>query len=403
MSAAGTQIPEPNCGSRRQRVWRWVGIAAALAAAGLYFYYSWAIWPPILCAFLLAMVLDPLVDRLENRGWPRAVAVLLIFLGTLALLGTLLFLAIPTVTTQIRQVAVELELKFPGITSAQLEKTARVILRRTEAPAWIRGPVMQLAHDGTQTLSQSLTWFSRMLVRMIPNLAWVVIMPLVAFYALSDYHVIYAKFLLLLPIEQRKPAQELIAEITAIFGSYLRSLALLCAMNGAANGLLIAVIGVPYALTLGVLTGLLYAVPLVGPIAAVALVAGVALISVSLPKALLVVAITIVLQQVVFDQILAPRVLGSHVGLNPILTIIALLSGQVIFGLGGLLLAVPLAASIQRVILHVVPKLNRQLTLKPREALREDVDATQAEERAAEAEVEASDHSGLEQVVENVQ
>jgi predicted PurR-regulated permease PerM len=300
-------------------------------------------------------------------------------------------------------VAVELELKFPGITSAQLEKTARVILRRTEAPAWIRGPVMQLAHDGTQTLSQSLTWFSRMLVRMIPNLAWVVIMPLVAFYALSDYHVIYAKFLLLLPIEQRKPAQELIAEITAIFGSYLRSLALLCAMNGAANGLLIAVIGVPYALTLGVLTGLLYAVPLVGPIAAVALVAGVALISVSLPKALLVVAITIVLQQVVFDQILAPRVLGSHVGLNPILTIIALLSGQVIFGLGGLLLAVPLAASIQRVILHVVPKLNRQLTLKPREALREDVDATQAEERAAEAEVEASDHSDLEQVVENVQ
>jgi predicted PurR-regulated permease PerM len=174
-------------------------------------------------------------------------------------------------------------------------------------------------------------------------------------------------------------------------------------MNGAANGLLIAVMGVPYALTLGVLTGLLYAVPLVGPIAAVALVAGVALISVSLAKALLVVAITIVLQQVVFDQLLAPRFLGSHVGLNPILTIIALLSGQVIFGLGGLLLAVPLAASIQRVILHVVPKLNRQLTLKPREALREDVDATQAEERAAEAEVEASDHSDLEQVVENVQ
>jgi predicted PurR-regulated permease PerM len=262
---------------------------------------------------------------------------------------------------------------------------------------------MEFAREGTQTLSQSLTWFSHMLVRMIPNLAWVVIMPLVAFYALSDYHVIYAKFLLLLPSEQRKPAQELIAEITAIFGSYLRSLALLCAMNGAANGLLIFVMGVPYALTLGVLTGLLYAVPLVGPIAAVALVAGVALISVSISKALLVVGLTIVLQQIVFDQILAPRVLGSHVGLNPILTIIALLSGQVIFGLGGLLLAVPLAASIQRVILHIVPKLNRQLTLKPMEELREDVDATKAEERAAEAEVEAADHSNLERAVENIQ
>jgi predicted PurR-regulated permease PerM len=403
MSAAGTRLPEPDGAARPQRVWRWVGLAAALVTAGLYFYFSWAIWPPILCAFLLAMVLDPLVDRLESRGWPRTLAVLFIFLGTLGLLGVLLFLAIPTVTTQIREVVVDLEQKFPGITSAQLEKTARVILRRTEAPAWIRGPVMQLAHDGTQTLSQSLTWFSRLLVRMIPNLAWVVIMPLVAFYALSDYHVVYAKFLLLLPAEQRKPAQELIAEITAIFGSYLRSLALLCAMNGAANGLLMVVMGVPYALTLGVLTGLLYAVPLVGPIAAVALVAGVALISVSISKALLVVAITIVLQQVIFDQILAPRILGSHVGLNPILTIIALLSGQVIFGLGGLLLAVPLAASIQRIILHVVPKLSRQLTLKPVEELREDVDATKAEERAAEAEVEATDHIDLERAVENIQ
>jgi predicted PurR-regulated permease PerM len=349
------------------------------------------------------MVLDPLVDRLEVRGWPRTLAVLLIFVGTLAALGTLLFLAIPTMTQQLGAVVTDLDEKFPGITSAQLEKTARILLRRTEAPAWMRGPVMQLAHDGTKTLSQSLTWFSQTLVRLIPNLAWVVIVPLVAFYALSDYHVIYAKFLLLLPAEQRKPAQELIAEITAIFGTYLRSLALLCAMNGAANGLLLVAMGVPYALTLGVLTGLLYAVPLVGPIAAVALVAVVALISVSIPKALLVVGITILLQQVVFDQILAPRILGSHVGLNPILTIIALLSGQVIFGLGGLLLAVPLAASIQRVILHVVPKLNRRLELKPMEELRDDVDATMAEERAAEAEVQATDHSGLERAIENLQ
>jgi predicted PurR-regulated permease PerM len=403
MSAAGTEIPGPAGCDRRGRVWRWVGLAAALAAAGLYFYYSWPIWPPILAAFLLAMVLDPLVDRLEVRGWPRTLAVLLIFVGTLAALGTLLFLAIPTMTQQLGAVVTDLDEKFPGITSAQLEKTARILLRRTEAPAWMRGPVMQLAHDGTKTLSQSLTWFSQTLVRLIPNLAWVVIVPLVAFYALSDYHVIYAKFLLLLPVEQRKPAQELIAEITAIFGTYLRSLALLCAMNGAANGLLLVAMGVPYALTLGVLTGLLYAVPLIGPIAAVALVAVVALISVSIPKALLVVGITILLQQVVFDQILAPRILGSHIGLNPILTIIALLSGQVIFGLGGLLLAVPLAASIQRVILHVVPKLNRRLELKPMEELRDDVEATQAEERAAEAEVQATDHSGLEQAIENLQ
>jgi AI-2E family transporter len=107
--------------------------------------------------------------------------------------------------------------------------------------------------------------------------------------------------------------------------------------------------------------------------------------------------------QVVFDQILAPRILGSHVGLHPILTIIALLSGHAIFGLAGMLLAVPVAASIQRVVLHVVPKLNRQLELKPLEELRAQIDETQAEERAAEAEVEASDHSGLEHVVENVQ
>ena len=65
-----------------------------------------------------------------------------------------------------------------------------------------------------------------------------------------------------------------------------------------------------------------------------------------------------------FDQVITPRILGKHVGLHPILSITALLAGNVLLGIVGMLLAVPIAASIQMVVITLVPKLRQEIDIQ---------------------------------------
>jgi len=195
------------------------------------------------------------------------------------------------------------------------------------------------------------------------NLVWVVIIPIVAFYALRDFHVILAKALLVVPSRNRPLMQTAVTEITAIFGKYLRGLGIVSLMNGVATGLLLVVLRVPNAALLGIVAGLLYSVPYMGAILTVALTAAVAFIGGGLHLMLIAVGASMVLHQIVFDQIITPRILGGHVGLHPIASIFALLVGNLLLGIIGMVLAVPVAACIQIAVVAVLPKLAMEIDI----------------------------------------
>jgi hypothetical protein len=102
-------------------------------------------------------------------------------------------------------------------------------------------------------------------------------------------------------------------------------------------------------------------VPYVGAVVTVVLISVVSLLSGGANFMLIVLAANILLHQVIFDQIITPRILGGHVGLHPILSIVALLAGNALLGLVGMILAVPVAACIQIGILALVPKLAQDI------------------------------------------
>src|SRR5438477_13194109 len=113
---------------------------------------------------------------------------------------------------------------------------------------------------------------------------------------------------------------------------------LVAALNGLATWLLLLLLGVPNALMLGVLAGLLYSIPYLGAVMTIILVAGASFVAPGggLNYMLMVVAANILLHQIIFDQIISPRILGGHVGLHPILSIIALLIGNSLLGIMGM-------------------------------------------------------------------
>lgn len=390
-------------GGPRVQWGRWVFYAAVALLAAWMLWSARAIWFPVGMAFLIAIVLDPTVDRLENRGVPRGVATGLVFLTFVASAILAVIVFSPGISAQASAIAADLGRLFPDPEKPSLVPVTAEILARLDAHPALRDALLNAARDGTLHLRRALEGTSGLVLAWAPNLIWFLVVPVLAAYILNDFHRIYAKLILLAPPRHRPFTQTLIAEISALFGRYLRGVSLLCLLLGLCIAAVLYAFGNPYWQLLGFLGGILYAVPVVGPLFTVCLVVLVTLVGPTPGKAVWAGGAVLLLTSGLFDQVITPRIVGRQVGLHPILTILALMLGYQLWGIGGMLVAVPVAASIQTVVVHLVPKLGANLELRPLEELKVTEAETRAAHLEAEADLAADDHYCLNAVVENVE
>jgi len=317
------------------------------------------IWVPLILAFLIATVLDPIVDRLEMRGWTRGAAASLIYGAFLAVLITAIVLAYPHILTQAEQIQQGFASRF--------QDTSTEGLRTSFAKLGVKSPLSDFlikVFQGTMGTFRSSNRMAEYGMAVATNLIWLVIIPIISFYALRDYHLILAKGLLLVPKDKRDLVQTAVSETTGVFGKYLRAMGIVSLLNGFATWLLLFIFHVPSALLVGILALFLYNIPYLGAIAINALIAAVSFLYGGTHECLVVTGIGLFMHNIVFDQIISPRILGGHVGLHPILSIIALLVGNLLLGVVGMILAVPVAACIQIAVLALVPKLSHDIDIQ---------------------------------------
>jgi putative permease len=363
-----------NVGETRR--WRKSVILFSVVCLGLWLAYQVReIWLPLLIALLIAMVLDPLVDRMESRGWSRLKSALLIYLAFFTFLIGTLVLAVPplisqttTITNSVSSILpTDMDTGNPNQMRVRLQK----MMKKLHAEPWVQNVVVHTSSQISQAFNSASAWFGRVAQAALSNLLWVVIIPLVSFYALKDLHLIYARLLMLIPRDQRTNAQDIINKISAIFVQYLRGLMIVCALNGVATAVVLSLFGVPNALGLGGISGVLYTVPYLGPGLTILLIGGFSFMA---HKATLVIVIAmVILHSLIFDQIITPRVLGQHVGLHPILSIVALLAGGSLLGILGMILAVPLAATLQMIVMTLFPKMAAPIEVPSGEQLHQHV------------------------------
>ena len=351
--------------------------AIRLLIVGIVLYLAYVvrdIWVPLILAFLIATVLDPIVDRLELRGWSRAAAASLIYAIFLSVLGTAIVLAYPHVIEQAVEIQQGFVATFPDTSSHGLH----LALHNLHISAPLSDFLVKV-YLGTVGAFQSNSRMAEYGMAVATNLIWLVIIPIIAFYALRDYHLILAKGLLLVPKEKRDLVQTAVSETTAIFGKYLRGMAIVSILNGLATWGLLFAFHIPSALLIGILATIFYNVPYLGAIAINAMIAAVSFLhggpKNGVHEMVIVTSIGLFMHNVLFDQIISPRILGGHVGLHPILSIVALLVGNLLLGIVGMVLAVPVAACIQIAILKLVPKLQHEIEIpvepSPPEAVHE--------------------------------
>lgn len=324
--------------------------------------------PPFLIALTLASLLDPVMDRLQRRGIRRPVAVALTFGLFLAVFAGGIGMLIPLAIAQSGQLATSMT---PEILQRYLDNlTASVgdlakqlpVLDQLHIPKNFNDAVARYQPQIAGFLQGLVNWVFGVFQSSLGRLVWIVIIPIVTLYLMMDIDRIRARSLHLLPDRYREAAVDIGSAVVAVFTGYLRGLVLVCFGEGLTIGLVAALLfRLPYAFVLATIGGILYAVPYVGPVATIAIAALIAWASGRSLGTTIAVGLSVLAVNTLFDYVITPRVLGKRTGLHPVLSIFALMVGGSLFGLVGMILAVPVAASIRVVLEHFYPRLSEPL------------------------------------------
>ncbi len=299
---------------------------------------------PFVLAAILVFVLRGSVNFIESRGIPRGVAVMLAYLGTAIGLTIAGLFIMPPLAEQIRQFFIALPDYFDSAQELWLDLQAgyeAVIL-----PDW----VFEASRQATDAISSHLLgWSSSMASSVfstggaIINFLFNAVLALViAYYMLRDLPIIREELLSLSGPGRRDEARMIWTKISTVLGGYLRGQFIIAGIVGALIALGLWILGVPYALVIGLISGIFNIVPYLGPVVGYVL-GGISAAFVDPWLALWAVVWAVVVQQI-DNLFVSPRVMSKQVDLHPVLVIFSLLIGASLMGFAGMLVAIPIAA-----------------------------------------------------------
>lgn len=327
--------------------WRRVGAVAATAAALVVAWRLRAVLTPFALALVLAYLLEPLVSLLERRQVPRAVAILTVYLALGLAAGVVWARVVPSAARELEQLARSLPEQTRRWNAAVQATLSR--LRIDGVPEVARRAAQALAVRAEQAVEAVAARLGNLVVATLSQALNLVLTPVLAYYILKDRERLARALLELVPAARRPAVVALALEVDRTLAGVIRGQLLVSMTVGAAVAAGLALLQVPYAVVLGLLTGLLDIVPYFGPVAA-----GVPILALSLarsPSTALWALVLLVAANQLEGALLQPRVMSRTAGLHPLVVIGAVLTGAEVAGVVGMLLAVP-AASVARDVLR---------------------------------------------------
>jgi predicted PurR-regulated permease PerM len=296
----------------------------------------------VIAAFV-AFGVNPLVARLE-RMMPRSVAIGLVYSGLISAAVVLALLVVPATYAQVQAIAANAPDYLARIQNALdgTESFMREHFGRSYLPPGYGDLRALVASKISATFSNSLASLTEILVNTF-TAAFIGISAVVlsGFFVFRGAHMADS-LVELLPATRRDTARALFVELAHVFGSYVSGQLALCTITGALILALTGVLGFKFALLLGIISGIAYAVPFVGMIVA----HGVAIVLSAPQGTSMVIWVNVIVFVVarVSDNLLVPKVMSDSVGVSPIVVMFAVFAGGELFGLPGLLLGIPAAA-----------------------------------------------------------
>jgi predicted PurR-regulated permease PerM len=293
-------------------------------------------------AIALKVALDPAVNWLLRRSVHREIGVLVVYLVLSLAMAGVTWIVAPLLIDEGQAIIRDLP-EYYQEARAYLLESGIGLLRgvATLFPSTITLPALAAMADTAAEPGQG--WrYAGLVFRIFLALFGVFAL---AYYWMLEGGLLLRRLVLRAPAGQRSELRALIAEIEAKIGSYFRGQLILCVIVGLLSMIAFLLLGVPNALLLGVLMGIFEAIPVIGP--TLGAVPAIVFTLASAPEMTLWVIGALIAIQVAENNFLVPRIMGGSVGVNAVVTLLAIAAFGGLFGVAGAILAIPLAAILQ--------------------------------------------------------
>ncbi|MCB1404963.1 MAG: AI-2E family transporter [Rhodobacteraceae bacterium] len=302
---------------------------------------------PFILGMAVAYFLDPVADRLQQMGMNRVFATVTISVAMALLFVIGVLLIVPLLIEQTRSLAGIAPQLFEQLTTLLTERFPSLMDADSTVRQSLRSLGEAIQSRGGEVVNAVLGSAASVL-----NIAMIlIVVPVVAFYMLLDWDPMVARIDALLPREHAPVIRDVAREINRTVASFIRGMGSVCLVMGVFYAVALMAVGLQFGLVIGAVAGLVTFIPYVGAILGGVLAIGLALfqfwgdwLSVGL------VAAVFVAGQMIEGNVLTPKLVGRSVGLHPVWLILALAVFGSLFGFVGMLVAVPVAASMGVVI-----------------------------------------------------
>lgn len=345
----------------------------AIALTGWLLYLLAPVLTPFVAAALLAYIGDPLADRLQGMRMPRTLAVVAVFLLTFLMVGLLVLLVGPLISTQIGALFEALPEIVRQFEQVWLPNIAELLNLEIGEDVGIGAFVAKYG-------DMAGTWGTKVLVSVTQSGGAVAaavlslfLVPILTFYLLRDWDTILAHLGALIPSKQRDMVVGLAKETDEVLGAFLRGQLLVMLALSIIYSVGLGLVGLKFAIAIGVVSGLVSFVPYLGFVFGIALASLTVVLEPEPLWRLVGVVATFSIAQVLEGSVLTPKLVGDRIGLHPVLIIFAVAAGGQLFGFFGILLALP-AASVLSVLVRFA--YHRYLKEHPEIVVEDPVDDT---------------------------
>lgn len=303
----------------------------------------------LLMSLFLAAVFDPLVDVLEDKMVPRSIGIICIYIIALGILFVLVLNLVPILFNEITELAANIGEYFNNILmngdypfAERVQPFLDQIMRFVEREQIIDTLQQSLSDVGTELKDLAGDTIGA-LVSIFKNIVNLIFVLVITFFIVIDKAGVKKFFLSLFPHRHAHYITEKIHTVQKKIGEWVRGQLMLCLSIAFLTFIGLSILGVDYALTLALVAGVTELVPYIGPIIAYLAALPIALNQSPL-LALWITILYIIIQQVE-NNVLVPIIMKKTVGLSPVVVLLAMLIGAKIFGIIGIILAVPVATT----------------------------------------------------------
>ncbi|EDE9649627.1 AI-2E family transporter [Listeria monocytogenes] len=308
---------------------------------------------PIILAGISYYLFNPIIDWLEKHKWKRGWAIALLYLVIIGLLILLFSFVIPAVKDQI----VSLFKSFPGYwdqITQKFDEFSRSSLfdqLKDKLNTNMSDIMKTLSTKGTSVINSAISSIGSIVGTVTEVVLAIVTTPLVLFYLLKDGKKLPDFLLKMLPVNGRAHTRQVLGEANHQISSYIRGQIIVSLCIGILLFIGYLIIGLPYALTLAIIAACTSIVPYLGP--AIAITPAIIIAIVTSPWLLIKLIIVWCVVQLLEGKFISPQVMGKTLKVHPITILFVILVAGNLFGVLGVVFAVPGYAVLKVIVTHV--------------------------------------------------